>query len=84
MDLRSLRTVFSLKSKTGTGYYIAMDSEHQIVVDLDSAHKKWKNDFFFIRGSIGDVPRTTGFPSKGPLNFYTSELLILLDQAFAN
>ena len=64
LDMRTLRSFLSLKYKSGTGYYIASDPNYQVISDPPSAHKKWKENFFFILGPIGEVPYKFGAPCK--------------------
>ena len=64
MDMRTLRSFLSLKYKSDSDYYTASDPNYQVISDPPSAHKKWKESFFFIRGPIGDVPYQFGAPCK--------------------
>ena len=62
--MRMLRSFIALKHKSDSGYYIASDPNYQVISDPHSAHKKWKEYFFFIRGPIGEVPYKFGAPCK--------------------
>ena len=55
LDIHVFRSFLSLKHKFSSGYYIKSDPNYQVISDSHSAHKRWEEYFFFIRGLIGEV-----------------------------
>ena len=60
LDIHVFRSFLSLKYKFISGYYITSDPNYQVISDSYSAHKRWEEYFFFIRGLIGEVPYKFG------------------------
>jgi len=68
LQFGDIRAVSSLKESKPYGYYITMTSGFQTVIGLPDTNKGWQDEYFFLSGEDGDIPKTPGLIRK-PLGF---------------
>jgi len=66
LQFGDIRSVCSLKESKPYGYYITMTSGYQTVTGLPDTNKGWQDEYFFLSGEVGDIPKTPGLIRKPP------------------
>jgi len=59
-----IRAISTLKENKSYGYYVAMTKAYQIATNLPDTNKGWQNEYVFLTGEVGDIPKRAGLIRK--------------------
>ena len=59
-----IRAISTLKENKSYGYYVVMPKAYQVTTDLPDTNKGWQDEYVFLTGEVGDIPKRPGLIRK--------------------